>query len=388
MALLSPSPGASSASPRLHPSRLPKPNEQSVEEVVTPAENDESALRVHGVRLMELTDRDSSVMRVSEQALWDPVINTFKAFGEWNHMDLMAGVSVVPEHSYADTIVNTTRQDAADLLLLSWSETGTLIDRYNGLELDAANRFGNGAYTDFVCNVLERVPGNVGILVESSPDHRSNSKRPASTRSASAQGIPWPRQSTGHRSHHVVLPYFGGEDDRFALRFVLQIAQNDHVTATIIQMSGLLAESSKTAVSTAAPVPGPSGSPVTSDSQSDIVFFETLRDSISDNIKERVVFQQIDLEESISDPVHMARNAIDAELNHAPDKSGTIVVVGRRSITIDSGVGSSSDDTIGSDTRRALGSMASAMVQPGGNVNGSVFILQAGVDAALLGDFR
>lgn len=358
---------------------------------MSPVEDDETTLHVHGVRLMELTDRDSSVMKVSEHALWDPVINIFKAFGEWNHMNLMAGASVVPEHSYADTIVNIARQDTADLLLLSWSETGTLIDRHNGLELNAASRFGNGAYTDFVSNVLERVPGNVGILVEHSDDSRSSSKKPASTRSTSgisSQAIPWPRQPTGNRSHHIVLPYFGGDDDRLALRFVLQIAQNDHVTATVIQMTGLLAGFPKAVLSTTVAAAGSSGGQAASGSQSDIVFFESLRDSVPNDIKERVLFQQLELEDSISDPVHIATVAVRAELNQAPDKSGNIVVVGRRSIPTEVGAGSSMDDMIGSDTRCALGSMASAMVQPNRSVDGSVLILQAGVNAALLDDYR
>jgi hypothetical protein len=39
------------------------------------------------------------------------------------------------------------------------------------------------------------------------------------------------------RSHHIFFPYFGGADDRVALRFVLQLAQNPTVTATIIYLS-------------------------------------------------------------------------------------------------------------------------------------------------------
>lgn len=39
------------------------------------------------------------------------------------------------------------------------------------------------------------------------------------------------------RSHHIFLPSFGGLDDRAALRFVLQLAKNTNVTATIVQVS-------------------------------------------------------------------------------------------------------------------------------------------------------
>lgn len=65
------------------------------------------------------------------------------------------------------------RLETADLLLLPWSETGTLADEQNGLAIDTANRFSNGAYTDFIYNILlERVQGNVGIFIEHNPTNR------------------------------------------------------------------------------------------------------------------------------------------------------------------------------------------------------------------------
>jgi hypothetical protein len=380
-ALLSPDrEGASS--PLIHPAKLPKQTEQSVEDAISPVENEDTTLRVHGVRLVELTDRDSSVMRVSagDHALWDPVVNTFRAFGEWKDVALMAGVSVVPEHSYADTIIGMALQDTADLLLLPWSETGTLIDRQNGLEVDAAGRFANGPYTDFVANILERVPGHVGVLIENSPD---SPRRPTTVRTASGLSIPgstWSRSPTGKRSHHVVLPFLGGEDDRFALRLVLQLAQNEQVTATIIQIGGLQTNATKTAAPTA--VSGFSKTP--QDSQSDLVFFETLRDSVPRDLKERVVFEQ-STQEGISDGSRLALAAVRKELDQISNKSGSIVVVGRRSSPNEP---TSIDESIGSDSYRALGPVASAMVQLENKVFGSVLVLQAGVNTASIGDYR
>lgn len=302
-ALLSPSGRASPACPLMHPSKQPKQTEQTVEDAINPVENEEIGLRVHGVRLVELTDRDSSVMKVSagEQALWDPVVNTFRAFGEWKDVSLMAGVSVVPEHSYANTVIAMALQDTADLLLLPWSETGTLIDRQNGLEVDAAGRFANGAYTDFVANILERVPGHVGILIENSLNSLTT-RRPTTARLASGlsiQGSTWSRPSSGHHSHHVVLPFLGGEDDRFALRFVLQLAQNEQVTATIIQIGRSQTDATKSAS-------GSKSGKIAIDGQSDLVFFETLRDSVPQELQKRVVFQQSEAKDTISDESSLA----------------------------------------------------------------------------------
>ncbi|KAJ5352131.1 hypothetical protein N7452_001105 [Penicillium brevicompactum] len=361
-------------SSRVHPAKMPQQTDQTVEDPIT-EEEDDAALRVHGVRLMELTDRDSSVMKVSvagEHALWDPVVNTFRAFGEWHDLSLMAGVSVVPEYSYADTVIGMAQQDTADLLLLPWSETGTLADRQNGLEITGTNRFSNGTYTNFVSDILQRVSGHVGILIEYGPE---STKRPPISRTASGMSIQtslWSRKPSNNRTHHVVLPFFGGEDDRFALRFVMQLARNDQVTVTIIQIPS--AETKKGV--TASVTPASSSSAPATSSQSDIAFFETLRDSLPHELADRVVFTQPDVKDSISDSIQMAVLSTREELKHTFNKANNIVVVGRRSVT--SEVDFVLEDSIGQDTRQALGALGTAMVQPENKIYGSVLVLQAG----------
>ncbi|KAI1834157.1 hypothetical protein DTO006G1_7143 [Penicillium roqueforti] len=370
-----------SVSSRIHPSKMPKQTEETVEDPITQEEDENTTLKVHGVRLMELTDRDSSVMKVAaagEHALWDPVVNTFRAFGDWHDLSLMAGVSVVPEHSYADTVIGMAQQDTADLLLLPWSETGTLADRHNGLDIDDANRFSNGTYTSFVSDILERVPGHVGILIEYSPSSAS-SKRPVISRTASAmslQGSIFARQPTGSRSHHIVLPFFGGDDDRFALRMVMQLAQNDQVTATVIQIGGLGGDVTKTAVVTTVSASSSSAIPASS-SQSDMVFFETMRDSVPEELQERVVFHQPAVNDTITDAAQMAVVSVREELNHTSNKANNIIIVGRRSVSSNIELGLS-EDSIGHDTRRVLGPVGTAMVQPENKIYGSVLVLQAG----------
>ncbi|KAJ5171200.1 Cation/H+ exchanger [Penicillium coprophilum] len=378
-----------SVSSRIHPAKMPKQTEQNVEDPITAEEEEDTPLKVHGVRLMELTDRDSSVMKVAaagEHALWDPVVNTFRAFGDWHDLSLMAGVSVVPEYSYADTVIGMAQQDTADMLLLPWSETGTLADHHSGLEIDGANRFSNGAYTSFIADILERVTGHVGILIEYSP--ASASKRPVISRTPSGlslQGSIFARQPTGSRSHHIVLPFFGGDDDRFALRLILQLAKNDQVTATVIQIGGSSSEGTKTGVSTT--ISASSSNALPSSSQSDIVFLETLRDSVPEELQERVVFTQPAVNETITDPIQMAVVSVREDLNHTFNKANNIVIIGRRSISSEIELGLA-EDGIGHDTRRALGAVGTAMVQPESKIYGSVLVLQAGTDTGLADYYR
>jgi hypothetical protein len=158
------------------------------------------------------------------------------------------------------------------------------------------------------------------------------------------------------------------------------LAQNDQITATIIQIGGLQTNATTTAVPAA--VSGSSKTP--QDSQSELVFFETLRDSVPRDLKERVVFEQ-STQEGISDGSRLALAAVRKELDQISNKSGSIVVVGRRSSPNEP---TSIDESIGSDTYRALGPVASAMVQLENKVFGSVLVLQAGVNTASIGDYH
>ncbi|RAH58421.1 hypothetical protein BO85DRAFT_275004 [Aspergillus piperis CBS 112811] len=259
--------------PKQHPDTLASPD-PAAEETATPTNKTEedqdkeddkdpkTTLQVHGVRLLELTDRDSSVMTVSEldqlhYPLWDPVVNTFRAFGQWHDLSIVAGVSVVPEHSYADTVVSMARDDSTDLLLLPWSETGSMSEHHS-LDLNSvlddpiATRFvASAPYTAFAESVLRNVRCNVGLLVERTPRRRNNGRglrdKPSlgglSIHSGNLNlggGIGGDRGlavvPTTRKAHHILLPYFGGKDDRFAVRLVLQLIRNDQVTATVVHV--------------------------------------------------------------------------------------------------------------------------------------------------------
>lgn len=386
-ALLGPSRISNPPAPRVHPENVDnQQNEQSVEDYMGATEVEENpALQVHGVRLMELTDRDSSVMKVSqveEFSLWDPVVNTFRAFGQWHDISIMAGVSMVPEHSYADTVVGMAHDDAADLLLIPWSETGAMADRQSAFEADGANRFANGPFAEFVSSVLNRVPNNVGIFVERNVYTRAKAKqRPTAKRSISAMSIRgsiWNNPPIVARSHHLVLPFFGGDDDRLAARFVLQLAENDQVTATIVHVDApALPEAKSTTQVTVTSGSTSPGTTPSEEEQSDSVYFATLRESLPASQSSRVVFRHVTANETGADPVAMAVATVKGEMDQMPHKAGNIVVVGRRNNRV-AQTPEASQEEFGQETRKALGAVGEAMVRTGSRIVGHVLVLQAG----------
>ncbi|KAA8648420.1 Kha1p [Aspergillus tanneri] len=385
VALLGPSNLAQPLAPKIHPDKrrsIRASSEPAAEESATDVEKS-PALQLHGVRLIELTDRDSSVMKVSEideYTLWDPVVNTFRAFGQWHDISIMAGVSVVPEYSFADTVVGMARQESSDLLLLPWSETGTMSEYQSGLGLEEANRFANGPYTAFVSKVLDQTSCNVGVLVERSPfagGLRRSLRSKQSLGALSTRGSLWNTAPAAARSHHIVFPFFGGDDDRFALRFVLQLAQNDQVTATIIYIN---VASSPLSASGGSEVGKSSRTqPVftVQETESDSNFFNAMRDSLSEELTSRVVFKRIVPENGEDgDRVQVAVTAVKVEMSQAPHEAGNLTVVGRRNNKVDADSAFGTEGEIGTDLSRTLGAVGQAMVQE--NRVGHVLVLRGG----------
>lgn len=387
------SPNDQPPAPKVHPEKKKQatsPEPAADESAATEEEEEEEApkLQVHGVRLMELTDRDSSVMKVSEideYTLWDPVSNTFRAFGQWHNLSIMAGVSVVPEHSYADTVVGMAHQESTDLLLLPWSETGTMTEHQSGLGMgiDEANRFTNAPFADFVSTVLRQTTCNVGVLIERT---MARKQPPAllgkpSLSGMSVQSSVWdtsvlPPPAT--RSHHIVLPFLGGEDDRYALRFVLQLARNDQVTATIVHLA---------VPSSVADDPAGPGSYSTvqkalpSEAESDTTFFNIMRDSLPEALASRVVFKRVSAKNPNpdTDPATLAVHTVQNEMSQSPHKAGNMVIVGRRNSRV--AETPSQEEIEGCEHNGvsvALGAVGQVMVRTEARFVGNVLVLQAG----------
>ncbi|KAL2004749.1 hypothetical protein VTN00DRAFT_3277 [Thermoascus crustaceus] len=409
MTLLGPNGSSKPSSPRVHHSKLSSAKADTAEEL---SERKGSSLQVHGVRLVELTDRDSSVMKVSavdECSVYDPVVNTFRAFGQLNNISMLGGVTVVPEHSYADTIVDMAHDVSPDLLLIPWSASGGMSERQVSLPGNEPYRFGDGPYSGFVSSLLKRVSSNVGIFVDRGFDMPSFDKRHplGPKRSISAMSIRSFQNNisitAAVRTHHIFFPYFGGEDGRFALRFVLQLAQNEMVTATIVHVdfpvdaavtvtspepalirstsaSKVAPDPTKSDVSAASLPASTQSAQSAQEKESDSVFFATMRDSLPGALASRVVFQRLVPTDEEMNPVALAVKTAREETGRSPGDVGDIVIVGRRSVSFDRFLESKFDSSeeIGPETRRALGVVGEAMIRRDSKVKASVLVVQAG----------
>ncbi|KAI9837685.1 MAG: K(+)/H(+) antiporter [Sclerophora amabilis] len=387
--------------------------------------SDESAiprkrpLEVHGLRMIELTERTSSVMKgseVEESAGRDPVVNIFRTFGKLNNVAVSGGVSVVPEGSYAETMTSRASDLSPDLILIPWSETGNMSEGAPSslLPSNAEDQFTSGPHNHFIQSTLANATCNTAIFVNrgfgGSTGQESRALRTAASRRSLRSNFEAATTTpVADRSHHVFFPYFGGADDHVALRFVLQLAQNPNVTATILHVQ--LSNHEVTGAEPKSPQPAvtsPPTSPVKSNlprqlsssniptttevydaaapaatqgnEEHDKVLFSALRDSLPSNLESRVVFEAIEA----SQPLRATLARAKSEVGLAPRNAGDLVVLGRgrgmkgdhiRRELIDllSSLGHPSG--AGSEARKSLGDMAEAMIVE--NVKASVLVIQA-----------
>ncbi|RAH82000.1 potassium ion/proton antiporter [Aspergillus japonicus CBS 114.51] len=376
------------------------PAETEITELDAPAPQ---SLQVHGVRLLELTDRDSSVMKVSEieqYTLSDPVVNTFRAFGQWHDLSIVAGVSVVPEHSFADTVVGMAREEAADLVLLPWSETGAMGEQYHlHSPVEEGVRFLDGQpYAAFVGSVLDGSPAasaNVGVLVERNlyaPQHALGAAgggasgvrhRPSlGAMSVQRSSSVWNARGGGGaaKAHHIVVPFVGGRDDRLAVRFVCQVASCDLVTVSVVHLEIPGATGATGSVSA-------SGSGVVPEElvESDAAFLSVMKDSLDEEVLDRVVFKKTAVKteaEAVATMVELVKD----EMVRSYHKAGNLVVVGRRHSALDELLASQPDggaasaaahDEVGAEAARVLGVLGQALVKKENRIVGDVLVMQS-----------
>lgn len=211
-------------------------------------------LQVHGVRLMKLTERDSSVMKVSEieeYANRDPVIKAFETFAHSQDIAVAGHVSVVPSDHFASTLVGRAMDVSSDLLLVPWSETGTMSEYaslFDNYAQQSSDPMVNRPFASLVVKAFAEAKScHVGIFLDQAilsrtgpPSHSADIAPRTLERTMTGVSLSNFRRgetarmstSTGH--FHVVVPLSDGVDDTLATRLAMQLAENDRVKVTIV----------------------------------------------------------------------------------------------------------------------------------------------------------
>jgi hypothetical protein len=330
-----------------------------------------SQVQVHGVRIVQLTARTTSVMtshEVGELSAFDPVLNAFRVLGQLYNLAVSGEVAVVAEDSYAETLTGRAADEQSDLLLLPWTETGSLSESPMVSKNTLEQKLRSDVYISFVAEALNTAACNTAVFINRAFSGSLEQSPLALTRRMIAKGARNGKQAqitelpASDRTHHIYAPFFGGADGQVASRLALQLAENPNITVTmvhyqvrvegkasedpIIQEGGIYASEGKIRVSTSTP--------------SDDDFFVSMQHSLPQSLRHRVTFRTVVSYDPVEDAVKDAQNEVGQQEN-----GGDLILVGRTVEIVESHV-------------TCLGLVADVLLEK--DVKASIVVLQARKD--------
>ncbi|KAH9035600.1 Sodium/hydrogen exchanger family-domain-containing protein [Lactarius hengduanensis] len=185
------------------------------------------------LRLIELTDRPSDVMKSSAtDALLhtDPLLAIFRTFSELNGLSVSAALSMVPFDALATSVGEHVRAAGAQLVLVPWLPSAQAAPEPGGVPTsDAADAAATADRSPF--DSLFRTSGSTSLL-------HSHFVRGVFAQAGTNVALFVGRAPLGVREETpLFLPFFGGPDDRLALDLVVQLCANPRVRATVVRVT-------------------------------------------------------------------------------------------------------------------------------------------------------
>lgn len=212
-----------------------------------------SNVSVDALRLIELSDRTSAVMRSSNADMLintDPLLNIFSTFGDLNGVSVSSSLAVVTYDDLSLSVAEHAQRHRSQLVLVPWlppqhsTEHGGMTVASGGGDGTESAPASPRMATTYMQNPFETLFRGTSSSGGQSPSAlHSHFVRSifASTRTDVALYID--RHHPGESAlpmvnsqQHLFLPFFGGPDDRLALNFVVQLCAHPRVSATVVRV--------------------------------------------------------------------------------------------------------------------------------------------------------
>ncbi|TDL29894.1 hypothetical protein BD410DRAFT_780399 [Rickenella mellea] len=196
------------------------------------------AITVNALRLIELTARTSAVLKSQEADYLinrDSIISVFRTFGYLNRIPVTAALSVINQDEFATRVANHAKDTGSQMIVIPWnsgpyttqpaaaedlsSPTGAgpaaiTYNPFGDLFTTKGDKASSVVYSQFVRKVFIESGTDVALFVDRGNAAVSNTSY----------------------GHHLLLPFFGGPDDRLALAFVVQLCENSNITASVVRI--------------------------------------------------------------------------------------------------------------------------------------------------------
>nr|CAG8612521.1 8079_t:CDS:2 [Entrophospora candida] len=189
-------------------------------------------LTIHALRLVELTQRISAVMKFNESEetiLHDPIMNVFRMFGQLNYINIKANLSIVSINDFANEVAENSQRIGPEMVIIPWNGAGAIIEDtsipsvdqiFLGPKEKREKRETSPQIANYVQGVFNEVNTAVGFFVD---------------RGLGVTVGTMPLQPGFQIS--IVLLFFGGNDDREALNFVVRLLDHPYVSAKVVRIS-------------------------------------------------------------------------------------------------------------------------------------------------------
>ncbi|KAI0010370.1 K+/H+ antiporter 1 [Xylariaceae sp. FL0662B] len=344
-------------------------------------------LEVHALRILELTERTSSVMKVTESDDYsrrDPVVNAFRTFSRLHDVAVSGNVIVAPEDSYAQSVISQASDQQSDFVLIPWSEVGSNTeDQSIPFSVTSEDRFSGKSHLEFIRSTLANAVCNTGIFIcndfggiSTSNRGRTNLPRTFSNISMQSQKeIAMP--PLADKSHHIFFPYIGGVDDRVALRFVLQLVKNPRVTATVVHLSwpesDEIMDVAHSSLDPTSPTVASKDVINTEVTAQDTALLASLQSGLSPELASRVTFTEImvSMGTAMQQVADLARDTVGKKVRNA----GDIVVVGRRHSRLPTMLRAIDQTSTKYEMQKTIGVLGEKMAMS--DLKGSILVIQA-----------
>ncbi|KAJ3866946.1 Sodium/hydrogen exchanger family-domain-containing protein [Lentinula novae-zelandiae] len=189
------------------------------------------------LRLIELSNRTSAVLK-SHLAHTDPVVSVFKTFacllgGGLKVLKLKVDIDVSPRDEFTAVIKDRVRENGTGMIVIPWASGSHSTDAEESEIHGVRNPFdsvftsseskdqimSSVLYSEFIRNIFLTAPCDVSLFVD---------RGPSGTSTTSGVGP----------DSLLVLPFFGGPDDRLALKMLVKIcAGHEDVRAIAVRVS-------------------------------------------------------------------------------------------------------------------------------------------------------
>ena len=215
-----------------------------------------TAVSLDAIRLLELSDRTSAVMKssnINALTTTDPLLDIFSTFGALHGIPVSTTLSIVPFEDLGATVAEHATRNGTQLVLVPWLPPQTPIgdnsirsDQPTGPEHSsggamltprlghiqnpfeaifratsaaAEDRDVSISHSQFVRGLFGAAKTDVALFVD---------------RHTRGGGAAAPARGGVHR---LFVPFFGGPDDRLALDFAVQLCANPRISATVVRIT-------------------------------------------------------------------------------------------------------------------------------------------------------